>query len=51
MSTRGERPPGPRPDWATVCRWVDAGKPPLNPDGTWDPPALAASTQGGTLDD
>lgn len=42
MST-GERPPDPRPDWATVSRWVDAGKPPLNPDGTWDTPALAAS--------
>lgn len=51
MSTRGERPPSPRPDWATVSRWVDAGKPPLHPDGTWDQPALAASTQGGTLDD
>lgn len=23
-------------DWATICRWVDAGKPSLNPDGTWD---------------
>lgn len=46
-----ERPPGSRPDWGTVSRWVDAGKPPLNPDGTWEPPALAASSQGGTLDD
>lgn len=43
MNTRGERPPGPRPDWATVSRWIDAGKPPLNPDGTWDTPALAAA--------
>ena len=23
-------------DWATICRWEDAGRPALNPDGTWD---------------
>jgi hypothetical protein len=23
-------------DWATICRWNDAGRPALNPDGTWD---------------
>lgn len=51
MSTWGERLPGPRPDWATVSRWIDAGKPPLNPDGTWDTPAPAATHKGGTPDD
>lgn len=43
MNTPGECPRGPRPDWGTVSRWVDAGKPPLNPDGSWDHPALAAA--------
>lgn len=28
-------PTGPRPDWATVCAWIDAGSPDLNPDGTY----------------
>lgn len=31
------------PDWATVARWVDAGRPPLNPDGTWETPAEGES--------
>ncbi|WP_160173260.1 hypothetical protein [Microbacterium sp. CH12i] len=28
-------------DWATVSRWIDAGKPDLNPDGTWGEPTEA----------
>lgn len=43
MTSPTNRPPGPRPDWGTVNRWIDAGKPPLNADGSWEPPALAAS--------
>lgn len=41
-------PAGNRPDWATICRWEDAGRPALNLDGTWDepPPALAADQEG-----
>ncbi len=31
------------PDWATVARWVDAGRPSLNPDGTWETPAEGES--------
>lgn len=43
MSSLAPRPAGHTPDWATVNRWIDAGKPPIHPDGTWEPPALAAA--------
>lgn len=29
----GQYPPG-GPDWATIARWEDDGRPDLNPDGT-----------------
>lgn len=48
MTSPTTPPPAPRPEWGTVSRWIDAGKPPLNPDGTWGTPALAAVPQ--TLD-
>lgn len=51
MTTHPTPSPGPRPDWGTVNRWIDAGKPSLNPDGTWDPPRSPHPHEGGTLDD
>lgn len=39
--------PAGAPEWATLCRWEDAGRPPLNHDGTWEEnPAIAASGEG-----
>lgn len=32
-SPRGQYPTQ-RPDWATIARWDDDGRPALNPDGT-----------------
>ncbi|MGO2424325.1 MAG: hypothetical protein ACTILB_15295 [Brevibacterium aurantiacum] len=26
-----------RPEWATVCHWIDAGRPDLSPEGEWLP--------------
>ena len=28
------RPPNDPHDWAAISRWEDAGRPPINPDGT-----------------
>lgn len=50
--TTYQRPPNDSHDWAAVCRWEDAGRPPINPDELDAPHATdnrtALSAPGGT---